>query len=252
MPGRVKALSGAVSLISVLLLTPSPVYSENFSTTNLQLLYGSNFHDNYFGNNTADGTMTTLTLEHFGTWAYGDHFFFIDLKSGEFLDFVGNPTANRSRIYSEWAPRISLSALTGSDLGFSIVKDLYIAAQINRDGEGFRADMGGIGIDLIIPGFNLFSVNGYLRKDNLNKMTWQTTTVWMLPLGPYLSFEGFVDINGSDSNGTEIHTQPQLLLNIGKATNLEMDNLLIGVEWYYHHHRHIDSSALQMMLKWVW
>jgi len=39
--------------------------AEDFSTTNLQLLYGSNFHDRFLGNSTTDGRMTTLTLEHF-------------------------------------------------------------------------------------------------------------------------------------------------------------------------------------------
>jgi len=253
MPVRVNPILRSLALcIFIVLSSPLSAYAESFSTTNVQLLYGSNFHDNYYGNNTADGKMTTLTLEHFGLWKYGDHFFFIDLKSGDFLDFAGNPTANRSRIYSEWAPRLSLSALGGNNLGFSIFKDFFIAGQINRDGEGFKADMGGIGVDLNILGFNLFSINAYLRKDNLNKRTWQTTTVWMLPLGPWLSCEGFIDIHGSDNNGTELHTQPQLLLNIGKAAELGFDNLLLGVEWYYHRNRNLDSSALQMMMKWVW
>jgi len=253
MPARVKQrLSALLFCLSVLICMPATGHTESFSTTNLQLLYGSNFHDNYYGNNTADGKMTTLTLEHFGLWAYGDHHFFIDLKSGDFLDFAGNPTATRSRIYSEWAPRISLSALTGHNLGFSIFKDFFIAGQINRDGEGFKADMGGIGIDLTIPGFNLLSLHGYLRKDNFNNMTWQSTAVWMIPIGQWLSFEGFIDLYGTDNNGMEIHSQPQLLFNPGKAADLGFDNLLIGLEWYYHRNRNLNSSVLQGMVKWVW
>jgi len=250
--GLKQIVRALICCFSAAICIPAAGHCESFSTTNLQLLYGSNFHDNYYGNNTADGKMTTLTLEHFGIWSYGDHYFFIDLKSGDFLDFAGNPTANRSRIYSEWAPRISLSALNGNNLGIGILKDVFIAAQINRDGEGFRADMGGIGIDLTIPGFNLLSINGYLRKDNLNKMTWQSTTVWMVPLGPWLSFEGFIDLYGTDSNGMEIHSQPQLLFNPGKAADLGFDNLLIGLEWYYHRNRYLNSSVLQGMIKWVW
>lgn len=254
MPGRLKALSRNALIFFVVIscISPSTPQAESFSTTNIQLLYGSNFHDNYYGNNTSDGKMTTLTLEHFGIWNFGDHFFFIDMKSGNFLDFAGNPTTSRSRIYSEWAPRLSLSAITGNDLGFLIFKDFFLAGQINRDGEGFKADMAGIGVDLTIPGFHLLSVHGYLRKDNLNKRTWQTTTVWMIPLGPWLSCEGFIDVHGSDNNSTEIHTQPQLLINMGKAGKLGFDTLMLGIEWYYHHNRHLDSSVLQAMVKWTW
>jgi len=223
-----------------------------FSTTNLQLLYGSNFHDNYYGNNTSDGKMTTLTLEHFSTWGYGDNYFFVDLLSGHFLDFTGTPSGSQSRIYSEWAPRLSLSAISGHDMSAGIFKDFFLAGQLNRDGQGFHAEMVGLGVDLTIPGFNVLSTNMYLRKDNFNRATWQNTTVWNIPLGAWLSFEGFIDLYGSDNNGTEISTQPQLLVNLGKLAGQGYEQLLVGVEWYYHHNRNLNSNALQAMLKWIW
>ncbi|OIO73267.1 MAG: hypothetical protein AUJ57_04730 [Zetaproteobacteria bacterium CG1_02_53_45] len=148
-----------------------PIPSHAFSSTNLQLLYGSNFHDNYYGNNTSNGKMTTLTLEHFSTWDYGDNYFFVDLLSGDFLNFAGLPSGSRSRIYSEWAPRLSLSAISGHDLAVGIFKDFFIAGQLNRDGEGFHAEMIGLGTDLAVPGFNLLSTHLYLRKDNFNRPT---------------------------------------------------------------------------------
>ncbi|ATX82617.1 Nucleoside-specific outer membrane channel protein Tsx [Mariprofundus ferrinatatus] len=253
MHGNLKRLFRTVFLCaSLLCYAPAASLADNFSTTNLQLLYGTNFHDNYYGNNTSDGNMTTLTLEHFSTWSYGDNYLFVDLLSGNFLDFAGSPTGSHTRIYSEWAPRLSLSAISGHDLSIGIFKDFFLAGQLNRDGDGFHAELIGLGTDLSIPGFNLLSIHAYLRKDNFNRRTWQTTTVWSVPFGTWMSFEGFIDIYGSDSNGTEIGMQPQLLLDIGNLFGQEFDNLSAGIEWDYHHNRFLNSSVLQGMIKWVW
>ncbi|GAV20887.1 nucleoside-specific channel-forming protein, Tsx [Mariprofundus micogutta] len=258
MAGMLKQVSSSLHVFSCSMLAAAclcftlPTQAHAFSSTNLQLLYGSSFNDNYYGNNTSDGKMTTLTLEHFSTWAYGDNYFFVDFLSGNFLDFTGAPSGSKSRIYSEWAPRLSLSAITGHDLSAGMIKDLFIAAQLNRDGEGFHAEMIGLGVDCSMPGFNVLSLHAYLRKDNLNRKTWQSTGVWNIPLGEWLSFEGFIDLYGTDNNGMELHTQPQLLVNIGKLTAEDFDNLSVGLEYYYHHNSNLDSSALQGMLKWVW
>jgi len=239
-------------LAAAMLCVIFPTSAQAFSSTNLQLLYGSNFHDPYYGNNTVDGNMTTLTLEHFSTWDFGDNYFFVDFLSGNFLNFAGQPSGRQSRIYSEWAPRLSLSALSGHSLATGAFKDFFIAGQFNRDGQGFHAEMIGLGTDLSVPGFDLLSVNVYLRKDNFNRRTWQNTDVWNIPLGQWLSFEGFIDLYGSDTNGMEISSQPQLLVNIGKLSGHDDGKLLIGMEWYYHHHRTLNSSVPQAMLKWIW
>lgn len=239
-------------MLLILISTPSMTSAENFSSTNIQLLYGSNFHDRFYGNNTSDGNMTTLTLEHFSTWAYGDNYFFADLTSGKFVDFGGVETGSRSHIYVEWAPRISLSKLFNSDLQAGIFRDFYLAGQLNRDGLGFRAELIGLGTDLILPGFNVASLNIYARKDNFNKATWQATWVWSIPIGSYLSFEGFLDLNGSDNSGIVTNTQPQLLFDIGNLVAESPGNAMLGIEWYFHQNRHMTSSVPQAMAKWIW
>jgi len=223
-----------------------------FSSTNLQLLYGGQFDDNFYGNNTSNGKMTTITVEHFSSWSYGENYFFVDLLSGNFLNFSGATSGSQSRIYAEWAPRLSFSALSGRKISAAIFKDFFLAAQLNRDGEGFHAEMIGLGTDINVPGFHFLSSNIYLRKDNLNRLTWQSTTAWKTPLSPWLSFEGFIDLYGSDNNGMEIHTQPQLLVDLGSLAGTDFDKLFIGTEWYYHHNRHLDSNTIQAMIKWIW
>jgi len=76
-------------IIVVLTAMANTAQSEDFSTTNVQVLYGANFHDPFFGYNTTDGKLTTVTLEHFGTWAYGDNYFFVDVSLVGYVDING-------------------------------------------------------------------------------------------------------------------------------------------------------------------
>lgn len=242
----------AVIACMLMLFFSRAAWSEDFSTTNVQVLYGANFHDPFFGYNTTDGNLTTVTLEHFGTWAYGDNYFFVDFLAGDFAGFTGNPAGKTTRIYGEWHPRLSLSKISGSDLSFSIIKEIDLAGQINRDGEGFKADLLGMGVNLDIPGFNFVELDGYARKDNFNKLTYQVTVAWDLPFGSWpVSLTGYVDINGTDKHGIEINGQPQLLIDVGAISSLGKNHLLMGVEWYYHHHNQVNSSVAQGMMKWI-
>jgi len=234
------------TLALLLALLPLPVAAEDFSATNMQLLYGSGFHDPYFGNNTRDGRMSTVTIEHFGTWSHGDNYFFADVTSGDFVDFAGNAKPGKTRIYGEWSPRLSLAPLLGGAL------PLYLAGQFARDGEGYRADMIGLGSDLALPGFAVANVALYSRKDNFNRRTWQTTFVWSLPLGRF-SCEGFADLYGSDANGIELSTQPQLLLDLGSLLGGQRPGAVqAGVEWHLHRHNKLNNQSLQSLLKWQW
>jgi hypothetical protein len=73
----------AAAILAVLALAPLAARAE-FATTNLQFLAGWDFHDPAAGgNDAADGYMSTITLNHFSTWAGGDNFFFVDLMQGD-------------------------------------------------------------------------------------------------------------------------------------------------------------------------
>jgi nucleoside-specific outer membrane channel protein Tsx len=240
-----------ISIVFVLLLV-RPAWGEEFSTTNVQLLYGSQFDDRFLGNNTLDGKMTTMTVEHFGTWAYGDNYFFSDFTTGSFVDSAGTSTGSTSHIYGEWAPRLSLSKMLKQSLSVGIFKDFYLAGQVNRSGTGFQAEMIGIGTALDIPAFSVASLHAYSRKDNFNQRTWQVTGVWSAPMGRYFSFEGFADAYGSDNNGTEIIIQPKLLVDVSGWGLDSPHTVQLGIEWYIHRNNNINVSVPQAMVKWIW
>ncbi len=234
------------------MLPAAPVHAEEFSTTSVLYQYAGNLRDPYYGNNAVDGKVTTITFEHFGVWDYGDNFFFVDLLSGRLADFNGNDAGTGSRIYMEWSPRVSLSKVSGAALQYGIVKDLYLAGQINRNGEGFMVEMIGAGTDLALPGFAYFNLNAYSRKDNFNARTYQVSFAWGMPfaIGPApLLFEGYFDIAGTDNDGEDINTQPRLWV---EALHVKSGKLYAGVEWFYHRNRHFEANVPQWALKWTW
>lgn len=242
-------------VLMILIKSAPAVFAEGYSFTSTQLYYGTKFNDRIYGDNTIDGKMFRITLEHYGTWKYGDNYFFIHFTSGDFVDFQGNPTGLTNRIYSEWAPRLSISKITGKRLSFSVIKDFLIAGQINRGGDGFEANLFGIGFSLNVPQFTSLNINMYYRNDDFNQGTYQVTSDLSLPFNfgsIDFSFDGYIDIAGTDNNGTDILTQPKLLADIGSLLFNSKKKLEIGVEWYLHHNKILTESVLQATMKWTW
>jgi nucleoside-specific outer membrane channel protein Tsx len=214
--------------------------AADYSRTNLQYLSGSGFEE-IAGGYVADGGMTTLTLEHFSSWEYGDNFFFVDSQQGDF-DHFG--TKKEYVTYMEWAPRLSLAKISGKAVAFGPIRDFTLSAQLNQ-GENYRAVLAGVGVDLALPFFAVFSLNVYRKTDNFDTETTQTTLNWLLPMGPVV-FEGFVDYTDE-----ETLAQPQLLLDF-TAFGMAQDRLLAGVELYYYRTDAVAVAVPQLMLKWVW
>lgn len=226
--------------------------AEEWSETNIQYLYGSSF-DRLPGEVAVEGgTMETITIEHAGGWAYGRNFFFVDLMSG---DFNNN---KEQLLYGEWIPKLSLSKVSGSELSWGCVKDLFFAGEINQ-GDDFRVYNLGAGVALQLKGFDFFDLSLYHRKDNYNEATFQVAAAWKssftlasLPL----VFEGFFDYYGTDY-GTEIISQPRLLLE-GKVFGEATKTLQAGVELYYYRssaaawREEISEAVPQFMVKWTW
>lgn len=251
--GRVRAsFAGYLMAIALAVLPARSGNAEQFSTTNLQFLYGGGFHDRFFGYNTPTGDMATLTLEHFSTWKYGDNFLFVDNVFGEMAGFDGKPTGDRTRSYGEWTPRLSLSRLSGGKLGFGPIKDVYLAGQFEL-GVSYRAFLGGLGFDLDVPGFNSLGFNVLRRDDNYNSPTFQATVFWSKPIrirGHRLSLDGYVDIAGTDTQGIDISTQPQLLLDLAPYLHSPEGRVQLGLEWFFHRNRSQVTSVPQVVVKW--
>ncbi len=223
-------------LVAALALAPAAADAADaaeFNATSVSVLYGTGFDDIATGMASPTERLFTLTLENSLAWAYGDSFFFMDMASGRFAEGQGTDYT----LYAEWAPRLSLSKITGAEIVAGPLRDLLIAGEINR-GPGFNVLLGGLGTSLDVPGFAFWSLNAYVRKDNFNGANYQVTTSWGVPfdIGAVgLSFEGFADVYGTDAAGFNLLTQPQLLVDVGEHFGARENRLRFGTEVWIHH-----------------
>lgn len=228
--------------------------AQGFATTNVQGLVGGGFNDSLTGSDTADGTMVTVTLNHFSTWSHGDNFVFVDLARGDFEDQA------TARVYAEWHPRLSLTRLVGrSGPVLGIFRDVFVAGEVNQ-GHAFYAYLAGLGVDLELGGAASTGVSLFYRYDVFVGHTWQLSPFWNVPfaLGPVpLVFGGFLDVSGAEQNRrVDVLAQPQLLVDVLAPFGGPASRVLVGVEWYLHYNEAITPrslvSAPQAVLQWTW
>lgn len=215
------------------------VFSSSFAfeTTNLQLLYSNDFKGDAFIYDTLDGEKTTVTFEHFRTFDYGDLYMFVDLMKGEKFD------GSKIDVYTEISPRLSFSKLFNTDLSLAFIKDIYFATQLNM-GHDYEAYLGGLGLDLSIPGFNYVSLNVYYKSENIDdEDTFQISPAYQTQSLYDIHFEGFIDYTGRAFN-----TQNQLLYTLNT-------HFLLGTEWLYYdydaHGNYSHTNVFQAMMKYI-
>lgn len=220
-----------------------------FSTTNIQYLYG-NFDDNSYVFDTKNGGKSTVTIEHYRTFDYGDLFMFLDVAMA---DDEFKYHEHKTEFYGELSPRISLSKITSKELGFAFVKDIYIAAQYNG-GRDYDAYLYGVGSSLEIPGFDVFDLNAYKKNQNIGENTYQLSLNYKSKkIYDIAHINSFIDWTEDD-----FLSQQQLLFDIAKF--FETQDLYIGVEWHYYTQKPSDvnfntevrSNTFQGMIKYSW
>jgi nucleoside-specific outer membrane channel protein Tsx len=229
--------------------------AADWSSTNVQLLHGDNYADDF---GIDDKEKTIFTLEHANGWGYGDNFFFVD---------VSNPTAAGTAHYAEFSPRLSFGKMTGKDLSFAFVQDVLLAGTWEM-GDGVRAYLYGVGFALKIPKFAFADINLYAResrRDFVSENTdtgWQVTIDWLLPFeigGVKFAFEGFADYAAGEDGGSapkedNLLTAPRLLLDVGQFWGAA-GKLQAGVEYQIWRNKFgikdVDEDVAQVMVKWI-
>ena len=121
-----------------------------------------------------------------------------------------------SKMFMKLAPRFSLDAITGTDLSFGPVQELYFSTLFNWGGgaigEDVNATFWGIGADVNVPWLGKTGMNLYAHYD-LNAKEWngyQFSMNWFKPFHffenkSFLSFQGYVDwqFGGDEDMGNE-------------------------------------------------
>ena len=215
----------------------------SFSSNNIQFLYGD-FKDNSYLYDVKGSGKYTLTYEHFNTHSYGDFFLFIDYAQAKNKFKYQD---KKSDLYSEIAPRFSLSKLFNYDFRNRFIADTYLATEYNH-GDDYYAYLYGIGFDLNMPLFDMFSLNIYHKNQSIGKNTYQITAVYKSFIDKF-EFSGYLDLTKYD-----LTTQNQLLYDVGKYFNFTKNRLKVGTEWHHFKSKMNDEKGdtFQGMIKFSW
>ncbi|MDA3137511.1 nucleoside-specific channel-forming Tsx family protein [Vibrio metschnikovii] len=109
--------------------------------------------------------------------------------------------AGAEKMFMKFAPRMSLDALTGKDLSFGPVQELYVASLIEWGGNsGVNNQKIGLGSDVMVPWLGKVGVNLYATYQG-NDKDWngfQISTNWFKPFyffenGSFVSYQGYID-----------------------------------------------------------
>jgi nucleoside-specific channel-forming protein len=149
----------------------------------------------------------------FDLYGYVDVF---NLASDPGSDKVGDP-----KIFMKFAPRMSLDAVTGKDLSFGPVQELYVATLMEWDGTDYKTNSisvntqkVGLGSDVMVPWLGKIGLNLYGTYDG-NKKDWngfQISTNWFKPFyffenGSFISYQGYIDYQfGMNDDNSALNT----------------------------------------------
>ena len=136
----------------------------------------------------------------FDLYGYVDVF---NITTSESSDKYGSP-----KMFMKFAPRISIDGMTGADLSFGPVQELYVATLFNWDGNSNSGNQGynvnnsfiGLGSDIMVPWLGKVGLNLYATYDQ-NQKDWnggQVSTNWFKPFytfsnGSFFSYQGYLD-----------------------------------------------------------
>ena len=188
-----------------------------------------------------------LTIQHAGSWKYGDSFFFADM-----IEDRGRDGFNDKDIYTEWYPTLSFGKMAGRRIGLGPIRDISAVGGINfgKDPKvlkflpGLRASWNVPGFVFLNTDFTAFidassgvARGGAPRTSN----SFMIDVSWLLPIaigGQSFAFMGHAEHIGktTDEFGAGLNgwilAQPQFTWDLGAAI-WKPNRLLLGIEYQY-------------------
>jgi len=167
-------------------------------------------------NNPATGDKHNyLELEFGGRSGIVDLYGYVDVFNlGSSDDTSSDKGSDSSKIFMKLSPRFSLDAMTGKDMSFGPVQELYFATLFNWGGGEIGGDVNnsfwGIGSDVMVPWFGKVGMNFYGLYD-INIKDWngfQFSTNWFKPFvhfgnESFIAYQGYIDYQfGADADSS--------------------------------------------------
>ncbi|PSJ44804.1 hypothetical protein C7H85_12580 [Zobellella endophytica] len=160
---------------------------------------------------------TYLEMEFGGRSGLFDLYGYLDVF--DIFDSEGDDLHGGDNFFFKFAPRLSLDALTKTDLSFGPVQELYIASVTNVGDNGAFGGLFehyvGLGSDIQVPWFGKMGLNAYARyvRENFgapDEGSWDgymVSTNWFKPFhtfdnGSFVAYQGYLDYKfGADTIG---------------------------------------------------
>lgn len=235
------------------------IHKNDYKWVQFNAMYSVDEHPIAAG---ADAEHDYLEMEFGGRSGFVDLYGYVDVFNLANTD-SGDKTNNASKIFMKLAPRFSIDAITGKDLSFGPVKEVYFSTLYNWGGGGttgyysansqdfsqsitaytqgdVNMSFWGVGADVEVPWLGKTGMNLYGTYD-INAKEWngyQFSANWFKPFkffdnGSFLSFQGYIDWQfamDEKAAGTNIDGKYNKTDNGG--------NLFLGLYW------HSDRFAL--------
>lgn len=247
-----------VFLIALFLAISPAIRAQDFNITSVSVLATNKAKaDPILGTGTADENLMTYQLEHFSSFKYGDIYLDAELFEG---DDVGGESAGSfgagtdSQSLFVVNPRLSFSKMTGKSFSYGPISDVSLIARWERASYAdFRSKNYGVALNLNVPGFMYFETGLLRRSTNFNSPTWLWRSfIASKPFeiaGQRFHFDMLSLVNGTDHNGTEYFTRPQVLWEMDKSGAFQL-----GVRVETHHYE-IDGDGYEritpnLIFKW--
>ncbi|WP_298441368.1 outer membrane protein OmpK [uncultured Ferrimonas sp.] len=166
---------------------------------------------------------TYLEMEFGGRSGIFDLYGYVDYF--DVLGLSGDDRDGSDNMFMKLAPRMSLDALTGKDLSFGPVQEVYLA-NVTNVGDGALVDTyWGVGSDVMVPWLGKVGLNAYARYvdenyGGANENKWDgymISTNWFKPFmffknDSFLSYQGYTDYKfGADEvDGNGVNAKESL------------------------------------------
>lgn len=146
-----------------------------------------------------ESTHDYLEMEFGGRSGIFDLYGYVDVFN--LTSDSGSDKDGAEKIFMKFAPRMSLDAVTGKDLSFGPVQELYLATVMEWGGMSqVNSQKIGLGSDIMVPWLGKIGLNLYGTYDS-NHKDWngyQISTNWFKPFyffenGSFISYQGYID-----------------------------------------------------------
>lgn len=231
-----------------------PALGEGFSNTNAQLFYTTRSKaDPVNGTGTDDEKLTAIRLEHYGTFAYGDNYFFVDDYNGRDVGGPGSGSFGsntRNQQFGVWMPRLSFGKLLGTQLSYGPIQDVQLASRLEVASYGsYHAQSIGVGVDWKVPFFNFVTTRLLEYETNFNSTHLFFHTAWgaAWPVGSRkLHFDGFFWTVGTDNNGRRWYVEPDSTIDVDAKGTFQA-----GARLTYETYKNSDGSDYKRTTPWL-